>query len=253
MITQSYTDERESLISPGNFCGEKRHICDIAVATFSNEILEAVLERYPHQEVAQIGSANGRKPVYRVSIQDREIIFYLSSIGSAIAGNDIIEVQWQTGVSSLVIFGSAGSLDSEATTGKYVIPSSAVRDEGMSYHYAPPADYIEIKNHQRVASVFEKHRLPYVTGRVWTTDAPYRETCSAVEKRKSEGCVAVEMEAAGLQAVCDFYGIELYCFLVTGDTLDGEEYDPSGLGSANHSLDKFWSALKIVEEIGGII
>ena len=74
MITQSYTDERESLISPGNFCGEKRHICDIAVATFSNEILEAVLERYPHQEVAQIGSANGRKPVYRVSIQDREIM-----------------------------------------------------------------------------------------------------------------------------------------------------------------------------------
>ncbi len=59
--------------------------------------------------------------------------------------------------------------------------------------------------------------LPYVKGRVWTTDALYRETRNLVETRKSEGCIAVEMELAGMQAVCDFYNIELYDFLVIGN------------------------------------
>ena len=77
----------------------------------------------------------------------------------------------------------------------------------------------------------------------------YRETRTAVEKRKSEGCIAVEMELAGVQAVCGFYGIELYSFIVTGDILDSEEYDAEGLRNANHSLDKFFIALKIADMI----
>ena len=52
-----------------------------------------------------------------------------------------------------------------------------------------------------------------------------------------------------MQAVCDFHGIELYDFLVTGDVLDGETYDHDGLDGANHSLDNFFVALKILEKI----
>lgn len=48
-----------------------------------------------------------------------------------------------------------------------------------------------------------------------TTDAIYRETKAKFEARKSEGCIAVEMELAGVQAVCDYYGWNLYDFLVT--------------------------------------
>ena len=84
---------------------------------------------------------------------------------------------------------------------------------------------------------------------VWTTDAIYRETRNLVEKRKSEGCIAVEMELAGMQAVCDFYNIELYDFLVTGDIVDQLEYTSEGLHDANHNLDKFYVALKIAEMI----
>ena len=48
-----------------------------------------------------------------------------------------------------------------------------------------------------------------------TTDAIYRETKAKLEARKSEGCIAVEMELAGVHAVCDYYGWNLYDFLVT--------------------------------------
>ena len=176
-----------------------------------------------------------------------EFVFYLSSIGACLAGTDIIEMQWQTGVKNLIIFGSCGALDSEATEGKIIIPTQAYRDEGMSYHYAPPSDYMEIKNGDRLAGIFEKLHLPFVKGRIWTTDAPYRETKTAVEKRKNDGCIAVEMELAGVQAVCDFHDIELYSFLMTGDVLDGDEYDPDGLAEANHCLDNFKIAVKIAE------
>ena len=249
MITDSYNNEREELFSPKAFFGERKYICDTAVATFSGEIFENVLRKYPHKEVAKTGSANGHKSIYMLNVGNKSIIFYLSPIGACLAGTDIIEIQWQTGFKNIIMFGSAGSLDNEATKGKYVIPTESCRDEGMSYHYAPASDYITIKNSDKVAEILEASGLPIVKGKVWTTDAPYRETRSAVEKRKSEGCIAVEMELAGVQAVCDFHGIELYSFLVTGDVLDGEEYECEGLNEANHSFGKFYTALKIAESI----
>ena len=249
MITESYSEEREALFSPGAFLGERKYLCDTAIATFSGEIYQAVIDKYPHREVGNICSANGRKPIYAIEINGKEIVFYLSSIGACLAGIDIIEMQWQTGVKNLIIFGSCGALDSEATNSKYIIPTQAYRDEGMSYHYAPPADYMEIKNSERLAEIFEELRLPFVKGRIWTTDAPYRETKTAVEKRKNDGCLAVEMELAGIQAVCDFHEIELYSFVMTGDVLDGEEYVIEGLEEANHCLDNFKIAVKIAEII----
>lgn len=63
-------------------------------------------------------------------------------------------------------------------------------------------------------------KIPNIAEKVWTTDAIYRETTAKLKARKEEGCVAVEMELAGVQAVCDFYGWELYDFLATGDVLD---------------------------------
>ena len=249
MITDSYCSEKDSLFSPGAFLGERKYICDTAIATFSGEIFNSVLEKYPHKEVACVGTANGSKPVYLLDINGKNVVFYLSAIGSCMAGNDIIEISWQTGIKNLIIFGSAGSLDNEATEGKYVIPTQAYRDEGMSYHYAPPSDFIEIKNSGKLADIFEKLKLPCVQGRIWTTDAPYRETKTALAKRKKDGCIAVEMEIAGVQAVCDFYDIDLYSFIITGDVLDPDEYKPEGLAYANHSRDKFFTALKIWDSI----
>ena len=249
MITSSYHDEKESLFSPGAFWGEQKNICDTAIVTFSHEIYNSVLQRYPHREAGHIASANGIRPVWILDAGGREIIFYKSYIGSCMAGNAIIEMWWQTGVKKLILFGSAGSLDSELTTGKLVIPTQAYRDEGLSYHYAPASDYIDIINSKKLEEIFRSLGLPYVCGRIWTTDAPYRETRTAVETRKEEGCIAVEMEIAGVQAVCGYYGIEFYPFVVTGDILDGDEYAPEGLHSANHSTDKFDIALKIAGSI----
>ncbi|MBQ6146174.1 MAG: phosphorylase, partial [Clostridia bacterium] len=76
-----------------------------------------------------------------------------------------------------------------------------------------------------------------------------RETAGLVQRRKAEGCLAVEMELAGVQALCDFYGLTLYDFLEAGDVLAESGYDADGLPSANHDLGKLHLALEIVKRI----
>lgn len=252
MIIHSYDAASEAIASPKAFLGDRKYICDMAAATFSKEIFRTVLERYDHRQIGEIRAANLTRPLFLLTVNGMKIAFYLSLIGSGPASTDIIEVNWMTGAEHFIVFGSAGSLDQSVTGGKYVIPTAAYRDEGMSYHYAPPADYIAVRNADLLARLFSEWGLPHTKGRVWTTDAFYRETRDQVDRRKKEGCIAVEMEVAGMQAVCDFHRIQLYDFLVTGDVVDVKEqsaYTPEGLYEANHSMDKFEVALKIAEYI----
>lgn len=208
-----------------------------------------MLETYIHEEVGAIKCCNGITSVYVFEINGMKIAGYLSHIGSAMAGGDVIEVNWITGASKFIMFGSAGSLDSEATNGKFVIPTESYREDGLSYNYAVPADYIEIKNSDVVKRIFDELKLPSIQGRVWTTDALYRETKAKLKTRKAEGCIAVEMELAGVESVCDFYGWNVYDFLVTGDVLDQAIYDVSGLANANHNMDKSYIAIEIAKRI----
>lgn len=248
MITDAF-EKSEVLFGPKDFYGEQKHLCDKCIIVFSEKIFAYMLETYVHEEAGFIRCCNGITTVYVFEIDGMKIAGYLSHIGSALAGNDVIDVNWLTGASKFIMFGSAGSLDSNATKGKFVIPTESYRDEGLSYHYAAPADYIKIKNSEIVKTILNELNLQSVEGKVWTTDAIYRETKAKMEARKAEGCIAVEMELAGVQAVCDFYGWGLYDFLVTGDILDQAVYDVSGLANANHNMDKLYIAIEIAKRI----
>ncbi|MGI6191979.1 MAG: nucleoside phosphorylase [Christensenellales bacterium] len=249
MIIHAFDDKSEPLFSPGSFYGEQKRFCDICIVTFSNVIYEAMRNGFACEQIAKISLANGAIPICRFEHEGRSIAFYLSAIGSALAGTCVLEANWLTGATKFIMFGSAGSLNRQVTEGKYVIPTEAYRDEGLSYHYAPPADYISIPGSEKLAEIFASLGLPFVKGRVWTTDAIYRETVNKVKQRRQEGCIAVEMELAGVQAVCDFCGFELYDFLVTGDVLDEGSYDIAGFSGANHDLDKLYVALQTAKRI----
>ena len=248
MITDAF-DNSEVLFGPKNFYGEQKHLCDKCIIVFSEQIFAYMLETYTYEEAGIIRCCNGITKVYVFEIDGMKIAGYLSHIGSAMASGDVIDVNWLTGANKFIVFGSAGSLDSDATNGKFVIPTESYREEGLSYNYAEPSDYIEIRNSMVVKKIFDELKLPNVSGKVWTTDAIYRETKAKLEARKSEGCIAVEMELAGVQAVCDYYGWNLYDFLVTGDVLDKAVYDISGLANANHNMDKLYIAIEIAKRI----
>lgn len=249
MITDSYDVSSESIVKLENFYGEKRYLVKKCIIIFSKIIYEYMFENFQCKQIAEVGACNGTIPVWSFEYKEETIAFYLTPIGSALAAGTLAEVNHLTGASTFIMFGSCGSLNKDATDGKFIIPTQAYRGEGVSYYFAEPQDYIEIKNSDRLAEFFTEWKLPYVQGRVWTTDSMLRETVSLVNKRKEEGCIAVEMELAGVQAICDFYGFELYDFLVSGDVLIEGNYETEGLAAANHDLDKLFIALQVAKKI----
>ena len=247
MIIDSYDIESEPIVTFEAFYGPKKELVKICLVTFSKEIYEHILSQYRCEQIAEVCICNGNIPVWRFERNGKAIAFYLSPIGSSLAGELTAEVNHLTGADTFIMFGSCGSLDDHITNGRFIIPTQAYRGEGMSYYFAKPQDYINIKNADRLEHIFNELGIPFVKGKVWTTDCPLRETVNLVNKRKSEGCIAVEMEVAGVQAVCDFYGYELYDFLSAGDVLAEDKYQVEGLSDANHNLNKLKIALQIAE------
>ncbi len=249
MITDSYDTETGPLISLRDVYGAQGDLADVCIITFSSVILRSALDAGDCRQIAAIRSCGGDIPIYALSGSEKRIAFYQSPIGATVASQCVLEANWLTGASRFILFGSAGSLDSERTAGRLVVPTAAYRDEGMSYHYAPPADYITIPGSAAVRAAFNDLRLPFVEGRTWTTDAILRETAGQAARRRAEGCVAVEMEIAGVQAVCDFHRLSFYPFLVTGDVLSEDSYSIGSLADANHCVDNFRVALELAARV----
>lgn len=90
----------------------------------------------------------------------------------------------------------------------------ALRDEGTSYHYLPPADYarIDARLLSALDGIFAVLTVPVFRGGTWTTDAPFRETPLAIEYAHVEGVLAVEMEAAALYAFAQARQQPVVCF-----------------------------------------
>lgn len=146
-----------------------------------------------------------------------------------------------------VLFGAAGGLDSDQTYGKLIVPTASYRDEGVSYHYVPAADFIDIPGHAVVEQVLRRLNISYAKGKNWTTDAIYRETKRNVALRQAAGCISVDMELAACQAVADFRGYSLYPFFYSADNLAHDDWDEGIL--LNIGLDERLTHLFIALEI----
>ena len=251
MITNAF-DSSAPLFTPETFYGPGKDLADIVLPIFSKVIFEAVRKVVPWEPIGRLHGGNGVDSTRSLGMfrqGGRRIAFYLPNIGSATCATEAFECAHVTGAKTIILFGSAGSLDEKKTAGKYVVPTAAYRDEGFSYHYAPASDYIDVTGHTVVEEIFRELKVPYVAGPVWTTDAFYRETAQKAEARRSEGCLAVEMEVAGMQALCDFEGLRFYDFLQTGDVLGSETYSVGALRDANHNLDNLALALQLAERV----
>lgn len=250
MIIDSFSTASDPIITLESCIGPQKHITDTCIITFSDVIMDAVLGSCRCQAAGRIRTCGGETPLYVFpDSKGRLTGIFKAHTGAAMAASDVIEANWLLGAAQFIVFGSCGCLDKEKAQGKYILPTAAYRDEGMSYHYAPPADYIDMPVAKKTARIFDAHGIPYVQGKTWTTDAFYRELRHQMLERKQEGCLAVDMEAAGIQAVCDFHGFSLYYFLMSGDVLDQPEWDEADLRQANHCLDNFRIALLIAENL----
>ena len=223
MITDSFDNRTEEIIKVWR--NENAKKVDACILTVSNDILQYVLEQYDCRKIGDLYSSNGAHPVYGFASGGKEFAVYMSYVGAPGCVADMEDTLSLINTDKYVVFGGSGCLNKEIARGKVMVPTAAYRDEGTSYHYAPASDYIPVKNSGAVAAFMEQAGLPYVQGKTWTTDAVHRETRGNFEKRKSEGCISVEMECAAVQAMCDYRGLNAYFFFTCGDLLDAPEWD----------------------------
>ena len=153
------------------------------------------------------------------------------------------------GAKRIIVLGNCGVLDKSIEDCGIIIPTKAIRDEGTSYHYAPPSDMIEVnrKYREEFKSVCCEFGYHYTEGITWTTDAMFRETRDKMEARKQMGAICVEMECAAMQAMCNFRGVEFFQFLYAGDNLDHSNWDPRSLSGTARLDDKQKIALLAFE------
>ena len=126
----------------------------------------------------------------------------------------VAEELFACGCELLISMTSSGQLVPRGRPPYFILIEQALRDEGTSYHYLPPAEFsvasAELLN--RLEGAFDSFSTPVHRGSVWTTDAPFRETSAAIHEMKVRGLLAVEMEAAALYAFAEARSKSVICF-----------------------------------------
>ncbi len=126
----------------------------------------------------------------------------------------VAEELFASGCQVLISITSAGQIALMGQPPYVVLIDKALRDEGTSYHYLPPAPYSFLASEwkEALAEGWDKTTISLKIGASWTTDAPFRETEQAIAAAREKGIVAVEMEAAALYALASAKKKNIICF-----------------------------------------
>lgn len=220
-----YDPSPDALIEPSRLLSPidiPRH----CVLCFFQDVIATLREQGRLRPVYTLGSEMGPNPVYALDVDGREVALMHPGVGAPLAAAFMDELI-ALGCRRFIACGGAGVLDRALVVGHVIVPTSAVRDEGASYHYLPPGREVA-PSPEAVAAVeatLARHGVAYVTGKTWTTDAFYRETTGRIARRRAEGCITVEMEAAAFFAVGRFRGVPVGQLLYGGDDVSGEAWD----------------------------
>ncbi|MGN0142447.1 MAG: nucleoside phosphorylase [Roseburia sp.] len=234
MILEEFDENQHAVIDPAMVVEKVDGVPKIAVTCYSRVTFGRLVETMGAEVIARTSTANMEVFLYRAVYKNTEIALFMIPVGAA-ASVGILEDIFAMGVEKVVVFGTCGVLDASIENCGIIIPNRAVRDEGTSFHYAPPADEIVVnpKYIREFTAFLDGICCNYTIGKAWTTDAAYRETREKVERRKATGCICVDMECSANAAVAAFRGKELFQFFYAADNLDAEEWEARGLG--NHS------------------
>lgn len=198
----------------------------ISVGVFSEYLLEDIVQKFECEKVGILSCANCNRPVYIMKYKNIKITLFLAGVSGAWISADIEELN-VNGVDTFIIFGNCGVLDKRIEDCSIIIPNKAFRDEGISYHYLPDSESVELNKEYKelFKKVLKENDYNYVEGATWTTDGFYRETKEKMERFKQKGAVCVEMEGASIAAVCKYKNLDYFTFYYAGDNLDTVEWE----------------------------
>jgi uridine phosphorylase len=223
----------EAIFSPADFAAYLRRVGDLdsyqapagVVLCYQRSLYSHVLQVEELQPAARRGALHGM--LLLPSTAGRVGLLGQFGIGAAAAAAALEELA-AMGTSAFVSIGTAGSLQRDLSVGDLVLCEAAIRDEGVSHHYLPPARLATATADMSAAltAAMTHAGVPFRTGTSWTIDAPYRETVAEARRYQAEGVLCVEMEAAALFAVAEVRGLQVASAFAISDSLADLVWDP---------------------------
>lgn len=219
-----FDTDRNPVIDPVKEC--EKTLPEKCVITFFRKELDRYVQENNLPMIGELHSEVFDIPIYLYEKEGEKIALTMSFVGSAGAAG-VIDELYARGCRKFMICGGAGCLVSKTEVGALMLPTSAVRDEGASYHYLPPSREAEGPKEaiEAAAQGLREMGIPFRFGKTWTTDGFFRETPAMIAKRREEGCITVEMETAAFFAVAAYRKVQLAQILYGGDDVSSEAWD----------------------------
>lgn len=249
--------DRPSVFTPENLLREARRQKGIPEGSVPRVcVLDPDGDLFRALRAAAGGRPHPAWACYHTELYDyREGEATVGVVGCAVGSSFAVlvaEELFASGCELLISITSAGQLAAAPAPPYFVLIDRALRDEGTSYHYLPPAPYARISPGllPRVQGICGAGDPPVVQGGVWTTDAPFRETREAIAFAQAEQLLAVEMEAAALYAFAEARRKPVVCLAhvtnrmgtVAGDFEKGEADGNAAARKIIAALVRRWQA-----------
>ena len=222
-----FDNDRAAILAPDPFrLNGNVPVPAAGVLCFFQDVITDLVEGGDVTLLGYLNSEIGKHPVYRYGVGGKPVTLFHPGVGAPLAAAFLDELI-AVGVTRYIVCGGCGVLNKSIDAGYPLILTSAVRDEGTSYHYLAPSR--EVKPHpvavNALQQAFMNEAIEFRMAKTWTTDAIYRETKGKRDARMAEGCDVVEMEAAALFAVAQFREVILGQVAYGGDLVVPEGWD----------------------------
>ncbi|HPL82385.1 MAG TPA: nucleoside phosphorylase [Anaerolineaceae bacterium] len=234
-----------ALLNPADVCPEinlPKHV----VMCFFREVIEKIVKENDAKLLFTSKSECSDHPFYEIDYHGKRVAFFTPGVGAPLAAG-LMDEAIQMGGEHFIAVGGCGVLEKEIATGQVLVPVTAIRGEGVSYHYLPATHEINMNFRPQMAieMTLKAHNVPFYRVKTWTTDAFFRETPAKVAHYREQGAKVVEMEASAFMAVAEFRGVDFGQILYGGDLVHPDGWDQRAW---NHKHDVreslFWLAVE---------
>lgn len=157
---------------------------------------------------------------HQAVVGGRAVAFCRVKIGAPATVTQLEELI-AAGARTIIGVGLAGSLQTRAPVGSILLPTSCLVEEGTSAHYLSNLDTLapDPTLADALQSACRAEGVEPLAGRLWTTDAPYRETTRKVEAYREQGVLGVDMETSAMYALGAFRGVTVCNLLAVSNEL----------------------------------
>lgn len=160
-----FDPDREAFIEPSRLI-KQIDIQQRCVICFFKEVIDSLEARKELHTITELRCECGAIPIYEMEARGEKIAVFNPLVGAPAAAA-LLEEVIALGCDKFIACGGAGVLQKDIAVGHLIIPVSAVRDEGTSYHYLAPAREVEANMNavKTIQNVLNRNGVKYLAAK----------------------------------------------------------------------------------------